>query len=111
MVEESSQMEETANDFTYGRRRRGVHLLFGCGIQSFRIIPPLTISRAEINKAIDLTDEALKERTGKRERRKKSVYQSSHMSHALRGSGLWYSVPQARMRKARELAGQKWGSL
>ena len=85
MVEESSQMEETASDFTYGCRRRGVHLLFGCGIRSFRIIPPLTISRAEINKAIDLTDEALNERTGKRERPKKSLYQSSHKSHALRG--------------------------
>lgn len=61
ILEEFSQIKETDNDFMRGCRRRGVHLALGYSIRSFRMIQQLTISRAEIDKAIDVMDQASSE--------------------------------------------------
>jgi hypothetical protein len=54
--------EETAavvNDFMFGCRMRGVHLTYGFGGVNFRIIPPLVITRSEIDFAVRVMEESL----------------------------------------------------
>ena len=46
------------NDAIQGAFQRGL-LLLGCGQNSIRFIPPLTISRNEINTALSILDEVL----------------------------------------------------
>jgi 4-aminobutyrate aminotransferase-like enzyme len=52
---------QAANDFMYSCRRRGLHLTYGYGNINFRIIPPLVITRAEIDKAIGTIEASLEE--------------------------------------------------
>jgi 2,2-dialkylglycine decarboxylase (pyruvate) len=118
VVEDPAKTEEMANDFMYGCRRRGVHLTFGYGSRSFRVIPPLTISRAQIDRAIDVMDQALTElgtrKSGKREDwPKNSCTSQLHQDRPVKRviSGLWRSTPEEWVQKARELAGRKSGSL
>jgi 4-aminobutyrate aminotransferase-like enzyme len=47
------------NAFMFGCRRRGVHLTYGFGGVNFRIIPPLVISRSEIDFAIEVMEQSL----------------------------------------------------
>jgi 2,2-dialkylglycine decarboxylase (pyruvate) len=47
--------------FMYACRRRGVHLTYGYGALSFRIIPPLVITRAEIDFAMEVIEASLAE--------------------------------------------------
>jgi hypothetical protein len=57
-----SKPEDTAtfvNDFMFGCRKRGVHLTYGYGGVNFRIIPPLVITRTEIDFALNVMEEAL----------------------------------------------------
>jgi hypothetical protein len=49
------------NAFMYGCRERGVHLTYGYQNVNFRVIPPLVITRAEIDRAIGVIEEALQE--------------------------------------------------
>jgi 2,2-dialkylglycine decarboxylase (pyruvate) len=116
-IENASQTEEMANDFMYGCRRRGVHLTFGYGSRSLRIIPPLSISHAQIDRAIDVMDQSLGElgtkKTGKRENWPKNPCTSLlHRDRPVRRvvSGLWRSAPEDWLRKAKELAQEKLGS-
>jgi len=52
---------ETVNRFMYACRRRGVHLTYGYGSVNIRIIPPLIITRSEIDFAIEVIDQSLTE--------------------------------------------------
>jgi 2,2-dialkylglycine decarboxylase (pyruvate) len=117
MAEDGSPIEEMANDFMYGCRRRGVHLTFGYGSRSFRIIPPLTISHLEIDRAINIMDQALADletkKTGKRENWPKNpctslLYRDRSLQRVV--SGLWRSTPEHWVSKAKELAREKLGS-
>ncbi len=117
MVENDSQTEEIANDFMYGCRQRGVHLTFGYGSKSFRIIPPLTITHAQIDRAIDVMDQALAQlrtqKAGKRENWPKNPCTNRlHQSHPVKRvvSSLWRSAPEDWVTKAKELAREKFGS-
>jgi 2,2-dialkylglycine decarboxylase (pyruvate) len=56
---EPAQTAVFVNDFMFGCRRRGVHLTYGYGGVNFRIIPPLVITREEIDFAMGVMDEAL----------------------------------------------------
>jgi 2,2-dialkylglycine decarboxylase (pyruvate) len=47
------------NNFMFGCRARGVHLTYGYGGVNFRVIPPLVITRAEIDFALKVIREAL----------------------------------------------------
>lgn len=57
--QESTNAAEMANAFMYGCRRRGVHLTYGYGNVNIRIIPPLVITRSEIDFAIDVMEHSL----------------------------------------------------
>lgn len=48
-----------ANRFMYACRRRGVHLTYGYGSINVRIIPPLVITRSEIDFAIEVIEASL----------------------------------------------------
>jgi 2,2-dialkylglycine decarboxylase (pyruvate) len=54
---------EIVNGFMFGCRRRGVHLTYGYGGVNFRIIPPLVITRDEIDFAMRAIEESLKAAT------------------------------------------------
>jgi 4-aminobutyrate aminotransferase-like enzyme len=58
---ESQETGEMATAFMYGCRQRGVHLTYGYGNYNIRIIPPLVISRAEIDFAMEAIEGALKD--------------------------------------------------
>lgn len=57
---EPERTPEIVNGFMFGCRRRGVHLTYGFGGVNFRIIPPLVITRKEIDFAMQVIEEALK---------------------------------------------------
>lgn len=49
---------EAANIFMYACRQRGVHLTYGYGGVNFRIIPPLIITRPQIDFAVEVIEGA-----------------------------------------------------
>ncbi len=53
-----------ANYFMYGCRSRGVHLTYGYGNINIRIIPPLVITRSEIDFAVEIMEKALDDVSG-----------------------------------------------
>jgi 4-aminobutyrate aminotransferase-like enzyme len=63
LASESLKNLDVVNAFMYGCRRRGVHLTYGYGGVNFRIIPPLVITRSEIDFAIKVIEESLKAAT------------------------------------------------
>ena len=58
-VDEPERTLSVVNAFMFGCRRRGLHLTFGFGGVNFRIIPPLIITRAEIDFAIEVMERTL----------------------------------------------------
>jgi 4-aminobutyrate aminotransferase-like enzyme len=52
---------QVVNAFMYGCRQRGVHLTYSYQNVNFRIIPPLVISREEIDRAIDVIEKSAQE--------------------------------------------------
>jgi 2,2-dialkylglycine decarboxylase (pyruvate) len=61
VVEEPQKATTIVNGFMFGCRRRGLHLTFGFGGVNFRIIPPLVITLPEIDLAVKIMEESLKE--------------------------------------------------
>jgi 2,2-dialkylglycine decarboxylase (pyruvate) len=57
--EDPASVTDTVNGFMYGCRLRGLHLTYGYGGVNFRIIPPLIITRAEIDRAVGIMDATL----------------------------------------------------
>jgi 2,2-dialkylglycine decarboxylase (pyruvate) len=60
LCEDQDLTPSVVNGFMFGCRRRGVHLTYGFGGINFRIIPPLVISRSEIDFAIGVMDQSLR---------------------------------------------------
>jgi 2,2-dialkylglycine decarboxylase (pyruvate) len=58
---ENREAAEAANRFMYSCRHHGVHLTYGYGDINFRIIPPLVITRSEIDFAVEVIERALEE--------------------------------------------------
>jgi 4-aminobutyrate aminotransferase-like enzyme len=56
---EQSEAGAAAMRFMYGCRARGVHLTYGYGHTNIRIIPPLVITRAEIDRGMTAIEAAL----------------------------------------------------
>jgi hypothetical protein len=52
---------EAGSAFMYACRRRGVHLTYAYGGVSVRIIPPLVITRSEIDLAVEVIEQAAAE--------------------------------------------------
>lgn len=114
--EESAKTEELAHDFMYACRRRGVHLTFGYGSRSFRIIPPLVISHAQVDRAIEVIDACLGELETKQYEKcehwprnpyTRSLYQQRPIGRLM--SRLWRSTPQEWVQKANQLVSRKSG--
>jgi 4-aminobutyrate aminotransferase-like enzyme len=61
LPERNGHPAEAANNFMLSCRRRGVHLTYGYGDVNFRIIPPLIITRSEIDFAIEVMEKAFKQ--------------------------------------------------
>jgi 2,2-dialkylglycine decarboxylase (pyruvate) len=59
LILRESDPPELVNDFMFGCRKRGVHLTYGYGGVNFRIIPPLVITRQEIDFALQVMEEAM----------------------------------------------------
>jgi acetylornithine/succinyldiaminopimelate/putrescine aminotransferase len=60
VVKDAQKMPVAVNDFMFGCRNRGVHLTYGFGGVNFRIIPPLIITRKEMDFAIQVMEETLR---------------------------------------------------
>lgn len=116
LLENPALTEDVANDFMYGCRRRGVHLTFGYGNRSFRIIPPLIISHAEIDRAIDVMDQSLgtlQMRPTNRQYWPSNPYTGALLERRPLSrivSSLWRSSPEKWFAKAKELTRQKLGA-
>ncbi len=61
LPQENQNPEELATDFMYCCRRKGVHLTYGYGFVNIRIIPPLVITRSEIDFALEVIEASLSE--------------------------------------------------
>jgi acetylornithine/succinyldiaminopimelate/putrescine aminotransferase len=114
LLEELSKTEETANNFMFGCRQRGLHLTFGYGSRSFRIIPPLVISRPEIDFAIDVMDRCLGDLTKRKPSSMENLPINPYTSRLFERrpisrliSSLWKSSPERWLEKAREIAREK----
>ncbi len=59
VVDNSPDAARLVNAFMYVCRRRGVHLTYGYGDTNVRIIPPLVITRSEIDFAVDVMEQSL----------------------------------------------------
>ena len=57
----SADLSAVVSGFMYGCRKRGVHLTYGYGNINFRIIPPLVITRPEIDFAVDVMEQSISE--------------------------------------------------
>ncbi len=59
----SADVADVVNAFMYGCRRRGVHLTYGYGYGNvnFRIIPPLVITKPEIDFAMEVMEQTTAE--------------------------------------------------
>src|SRR6202035_1880615 len=57
----SGSATEAANTFMYGCRKRGVHLTYGYGNVNIRIIPPLIITRSQIDFAMEVIEQSLRD--------------------------------------------------
>ena len=110
-------IETVANDFMYSCRHRGVHLTFGYGCSSFRIIPPLVISTAEIDRAIEVIEQALievstRDHSSIREYwpanpQTSRMWQRNPVTKIM--SAMWTSTPQRWFERAKGIAGGKLG--
>jgi len=67
MPEEPGKAPEMATDFMFACRKRGVHLTYGYGSINFRIIPPLVLTPAEVDLAIEVIEKSLQAILTKRE--------------------------------------------
>jgi 2,2-dialkylglycine decarboxylase (pyruvate) len=114
LLVEDSETEELANDFMYSCRRRGLHLTFGFGSRTFRIIPPLIISRSEIDWAIAVMDQSLAELGAKSHTSRqywpanpytKPLFQRHPVSRLV--AALWRSSPEKWLQKAKEITQEK----
>jgi 2,2-dialkylglycine decarboxylase (pyruvate) len=59
LEDDPEKTEQLSLALMYQCRSRGVHLTFGYGNRSFRVIPPLVITRAEIDFAIEVMASSL----------------------------------------------------
>jgi 2,2-dialkylglycine decarboxylase (pyruvate) len=114
LPEHAGHTAELVNDFMFGCRRRGVHITYGYGGVNFRIIPPLVITRSEIDFAIQVfEDSLLAAKTG----RVKDVWPSNPQTKRLFEKPAWRrlwnywwrSSPSDVVAKSRELIKDRLG--
>jgi 2,2-dialkylglycine decarboxylase (pyruvate) len=109
--------EELANSFMLACRRAGLHLTFGYGGVNFRIIPPLILTRAEVDFAIQAMEGAAREvLLGKKSG--PDYWPTNPYTRRLfenRGwkryfTYFWKASPQQLLEKGRELVRSRFGA-
>jgi 2,2-dialkylglycine decarboxylase (pyruvate) len=110
LVEGTDQGADLINLFMFGCRRRGVHLTYGYGGVNFRIIPPLVITREEIDFATRVIEESLQTIAGGAGSLNEAIPENPWTRRILQKrlwervmSGLWRSSPAQWVEKGREL--------
>lgn len=116
-VGDNNQAFAAANTFMFECRRRGVHLTYGYGGINFRIIPPLVITREEIDFSIRVIEESLEAVAAGRVDWKDVMPENPYTrgrweKHPWQRmiNGLWRSSPAQWVEKGRELVKGRWGS-
>jgi 2,2-dialkylglycine decarboxylase (pyruvate) len=114
---EPEHLAEAVNGFMYGCRQRGVHLTYGYGSVNFRIIPPLVITRSEIDFAIEAMEKSLADVMANRDSAKSAWPSNPHTRRLLQQHpwqravhSLWRSSPAKWVQKGRELVAKKFGT-
>jgi 2,2-dialkylglycine decarboxylase (pyruvate) len=111
-----SNVPEFVNDFMFGCRRRGVHLTYGFGGVNFRIIPPLVITHAEIDFALQVFEESLLAVQGNPDSKRKDwprnpqtsrLFERNHWKRLM--DFCWRSSPADFVEKGKELIQQRLG--
>jgi len=104
------------NDFMFGCRKRGVHLTYGYGGVNFRIIPPLVITRQEIDMAVRVMDESLGAVLAEKHAAKQDWPVNPHTRRLFERqpwrrilTHLWESSPREIVDKGRELIQARFG--
>ena len=105
------------NGFMFGCRKRGVHLTYGYGGVNFRIIPPLVITREEIDFAIKVIEESLGAVASGKTSLKDVLPENPYTRRLLEkhpwnrlAKALWRSSPSQWIEKGRELIQARLGA-
>jgi 2,2-dialkylglycine decarboxylase (pyruvate) len=111
------RLAEEVNGFMYGCRQRGVHLTYGYGSVSFRIIPPLVITRSEIDLAIGVIEKSLEAVMTDRSSAKSGWPSNPYTRRLLHQhpwrrllNSWWRSSPQKWAQKSREMISKHFGA-
>jgi hypothetical protein len=103
-----------AAGFMFGCRRRGVHLTYGYGSGNCRIIPPLVITKAEIDFACEVIETCLNEANAgllKDSWPTNPYTRALFEKHPFRRvlNYWWHSSPAELLEKSRDLVQQRFG--
>jgi 2,2-dialkylglycine decarboxylase (pyruvate) len=105
---------DLVNGFMFGCRARGLHLTYGYGDVNFRVIPPLVISKSEIDFAIRVMDESL--RAARNNANKdawpinpytKRIFDKQPVRRLL--NRVWRSSPADLLEKGKEVVQERFG--
>lgn len=117
LVEDAGQVPAAVNTFMYDCRRRGVHLTFGFGGTNFRIIPPLVITREEIDFAVQVIEESLQALARGAVALQDVMPENPYTRRLLQKrpwrrvvNGLWHSSPAQWVEKSREIMRERFGT-
>jgi hypothetical protein len=109
--------EELANSFMLACRRDGLHLTFGYGGVNFRVIPPLTLTCAEIDFAIGVMEAAAREVLLGKKSGPDYWPVNPYTRRLFENRGwkryftyFWKSSPQQLLEKGRELVRSRFGA-
>ncbi len=111
----SRQATDAVNTFMFECRRRGVHLTYGYGGTNFRIIPPLVITREEIDFAVQVIEESLQKLATGAVALKDVMPQNPYTKRLLQKqswrrvmNSAWRSSPAHWVEKSRELIWERF---
>jgi 2,2-dialkylglycine decarboxylase (pyruvate) len=111
-----SEAGEAAMAFMYGCRSRGVHLTYGYGNTNIRVIPPLVITRSEIDFGVSAIEGSLKDLAAGN-RSNKGWPKNAQTARMLERSpvrrllkSVWQSSPEKWIEKGSEIMRQTLGS-
>jgi 2,2-dialkylglycine decarboxylase (pyruvate) len=107
---------DDVNTFMFDCRRRGVHLTYGYGGTNFRIIPPLVISREEIDFAVQVIEQSLQALAKGTIALKDVMPENPYTRRLLQKqpwrrmmNSFWHSSPSQWVEKSRELVRERFG--
>lgn len=108
-------VDDAVNAFMYSCRRQGLHLTYGYGGINFRIIPPLVITRSEIDVAIGVIEKSLRDlraNTKSKDWLPANPYTRRLMDQSpwrRLFHSLWRSSPEQLVEKGARKFREKWG--